>query len=56
MPQSNDEVAAKYRALTDGLIDAPRQRAIEDFVRDLERQGDLRPLLALLAPTVAAPF
>jgi 2-methylcitrate dehydratase PrpD len=55
-PLTNDAVAAKYRALTEGLIDGPRQRAIEEFVRDLERQNDLRPLLALLAPTVAAPF
>lgn len=55
-PQSNDEVAAKYRALTDGLVDAGRQRAIEQMVRSLEAVDDVRELLALLAPPVNAAF
>jgi aconitate decarboxylase len=55
-PQSNDEVAAKFRALTDGLIEPARQAAIERTVRDLENLGDVRELLALLALPVKAAF
>jgi aconitate decarboxylase len=55
-PQDNDGVAAKYRTLTDGLIDAGRQQAIEQQVRALEELPDVRELLALLAPPVAAAF
>lgn len=55
-PQSTDEVARKYRVLTDGLIDQPRQKAIELMVRDLEDLKDIRELLALLAPPVEAAF
>ena len=55
-PQSTDEVAAKYRTLTDGLIDAPRQQAIEQMVRSLEELKDVRELLALLAPPAGAAF
>ena len=55
-PQGSDEVAAKYRILTDGLIDADRQRAIERMVRSIEDLGDVRELLALLAPPVNAAF
>ena len=55
-PQSSDEVAAKFRALTDGLIDRTRQQAIEQMVRSLEDLADLRELLALLAPPVKAAF
>jgi len=55
-PQSSDEVAAKYRTLTDGLIDTPRQQAIEQMVRSLESLDDIRDLLTLLAPPVNAAF
>jgi 2-methylcitrate dehydratase PrpD len=55
-PQSNEEVAAKYRSLTDGLITAERQAAIERMVMDLERLDDVRELMALLGPPVAAAF
>ncbi|MES2184139.1 MAG: MmgE/PrpD family protein [Pseudomonadota bacterium] len=55
-PQDNDGVAAKYRALTDGLIDAGRQARIELLVRSLEELGDVRELIALLAPPAAAAF
>ena len=55
-PQGNDEAAAKYRSLTDGLIDPARQREIEQVVRSLESLDDMRELFALLAPVVGAAF
>ncbi|UUZ76825.1 MmgE/PrpD family protein [Polaromonas sp. P1(28)-13] len=55
-PQSSDEVAAKYRRLTDGLIDTARQQAIEQMVRSLEEVKDVRELLVLLAPPAGAAF
>lgn len=55
-PQDSDAIAAKFRTLTDGLIDAPRQRAIEEMVRSLDALDDVRELLALLAPPVKAAF
>jgi len=50
------EVSAKYRTLTDGLIDASRQRAIEVMTLGIEDVADVRELLALLAPPVGAAF
>lgn len=55
-PQNNDEVAAKYRALTDGLITPTRQAAIESMVMRLDELADIRELTTLLAPPVAAAF
>lgn len=55
-PQSNAEVAAKFRALTDGLVAPARQQAIEQMVAGLETLGDVRELMALLAPPVGAAF
>jgi 2-methylcitrate dehydratase PrpD len=55
-PQDSEAIAAKFRTLTDGLIDAPRQRAIEDMVRSLDRLDDMRALMALLGPPVGAAF
>lgn len=55
-PQSNAEVAMKYRALTGGLIDAKRQSDIEAMVMNLEQLDDVRELLALLAPPVKSAF
>ena len=55
-PPTTEEVAAKYRTLTDGLIDTKRQGAIERMVRLLEELDDVRELLALLAPPVRAAF
>lgn len=54
--QSTDEVAEKYRILTDGLIDAKRQQQIEQMVRSLEELDDVRDLLALLSPRAGAAF
>lgn len=55
-PQSTEGVAAKYRTLTDGLIDAARQKAIEEMTLSIEDLADVRELTALLAPPVASPF
>jgi 2-methylcitrate dehydratase PrpD len=55
-PPGTDEVAAKYRSLTDGLIDAQRQQEIEQMLRSLEDLGDVRELIRLLAPPVGAAF
>ncbi len=55
-PQDSDGVAARFRTLTDGLIDRPRQRDIEQMVRALDELADVRELLALLAAPVGSPF
>jgi aconitate decarboxylase len=55
-PLTTEEVAGKYRTLTDGLIDSSRQNEIEHMVRNLEDLGDVRELLALLAPVVRPAF
>ena len=55
-PLSSDEVARKYRELTNKLVDAERQAAVERSVRDLESLDDMRDLLGLLAPPVGAAF
>ncbi|AQV96798.1 MmgE/PrpD family protein [Cupriavidus necator] len=55
-PQTNDEVAEKYRALTHDLIEPERQASIEHMVRNLEALDDVRDLLGLLAPPVKSPF
>ncbi|ETF03005.1 MmgE/PrpD family protein [Advenella kashmirensis W13003] len=54
--QSTDEVAEKYRSLTDGLIDRSRQQQIEQMVRCIEEVDDIRDLLALLSPVVKPVF
>ena len=55
-PHNTDEVAAKYYSLTADLIDNGRQQQIEQMVRSLEDLGDVRELIALLAPPVGAAF
>lgn len=55
-PQDTAGVAAKFRSLTDGLIDAPRQRAIEEMALGVEDLPDVRELMALLAPVVRPAF
>jgi 2-methylcitrate dehydratase PrpD len=54
--QSTDEVAQKYRALTDGLIDTSRQKEIEQMVRGIEEVDDVRDLLTLLSAPVEPAF
>lgn len=55
-PQSNAAIAAKYRTLTEGLIDGKRQAAIEHAVATLDELGDIGELVRLLAPPVGAAF
>lgn len=55
-PQDTAGVAAKFRSLTDGLIDTARQRAIEELTLGLEDLRDVRELMALLAPVVRPAF
>lgn len=55
-PPDTDAVAAKYRALTDGLMDRQRQQKIEHMVRSLEQLDNIRELIALLALPVQAAF
>ncbi len=55
-PQSIDDVAAKYRTMTDGLIDAGRQAGIERLVRSIEDLPDMRELMALLGAPAGAAF
>lgn len=55
-PLDTDGVAAKFRTLTEALVDRDRQSAIERMVRSIEDLDDVRDLLALLGPPVAAAF
>lgn len=55
-PQSGEEVIAKYRTLTDGLIDKARQDEIVRIVSKLEELDDVGSLIELLAPRVKAAF
>jgi len=55
-PLTNDEVARKYRTLTDGIVDPKRQAAVEDRVMNLEKLADVGELAALLGPEVGAAF
>lgn len=55
-PLTTDEVARKYRVITDGLIETGRQRAIEEMVLGLEDLKDIRDLLALLSPPAKPAF
>lgn len=55
-PLSNDEIVAKYRLLTDGLIDAGRQLEIERTMLSLDQLPDLKRLTDLLYAKAAAAF
>ena len=55
-PLGRDEIVAKYRRLTEGLVDARRQAEIEQAVLSLEQLPDVMRLGELLAPPVAAAF
>ncbi|BEU28438.1 MmgE/PrpD family protein [Paraburkholderia sp. 22B1P] len=52
-PMSNQRIVEKFRALTGGIVDSARQRAIESLVLNLERLADIRELIDSLAPPVA---
>jgi aconitate decarboxylase len=55
-PQSNAEIVAKFRILTDGLITRERQAAIERVIAGFEGLADIDTLTRLLAPPVGAAF
>ena len=53
---SGEEIVAKFRTLTDGLIDAARQSEILRVVQSLETLPDITALVELLAAPVDAAF
>jgi 2-methylcitrate dehydratase PrpD len=55
-PLTNAAVAAKYRTLTNGILEAGRQKEIEELVMGLDKAADLTRLSRLLAAPVPAPF
>jgi aconitate decarboxylase len=55
-PLTNDQIVAKYRTLTDGIVAPRRQADIVDFVLNLETAKDTSGLARLLAPSVGAAF
>lgn len=55
-PLANDEIVAKYRSLTDGLVDPARRACIEELVLGLDDLPDLSTLVDALADPVASPF
>ena len=55
-PLSNQEIVAKFRTLTDGIVEPERQGKIIDTTLRLDELKDASALFALLAPEVGAPF
>jgi aconitate decarboxylase len=55
-PLDREEVVAKYRHLTTGVIDTDRQSRIEGLVLSLDELGDLAELMGELVAPVASPF
>jgi len=55
-PLTNDQIVAKYRTLTDGIVTPQRQADIADFVLNVEANEDLSGFVRLLAPAVGAAF
>ena len=55
-PLTNDQIVAKYRTLTDGIVEPRRQADIADRVLALETLNDTSELSRLLAPAVGAAF
>lgn len=53
-PLSGEGVVTKFRTLTDDIVASSRARQIERMVLDLEDRKDVRTLVDLLAPPVAA--
>ena len=52
-PLSGDQVVAKFRTLTDAVVETSRARQIEGMVLDLENLKDVTELVDLLAPPSA---
>ena len=55
-PLSNEEILAKFRVLTDGIVDTARREAIEQAVLHMEELPSASRLTELLAPAVGAAF
>ena len=55
-PIANGAIVDKYRRLTYGVLDQPRQQMVERLVLALDQLDDLSELLEALAPPVASPF
>lgn len=55
-PMTEAEIIAKYRTLTDGIVDPQRQARIQDFVLNIDKAPDVAELGRLLAPPVGAVF
>ena len=53
-PLTNDQIVAKYRTLTEGIVEPRRQADIADRVLALETLNDTSELSRLLAPAVGA--
>jgi aconitate decarboxylase len=55
-PLSNEQVVAKYRTLTNGLVEPKRQAAIEDLILNLEKLRGITELSNLLSAPVESAF
>jgi len=55
-PMTNEAIAAKYRALTAGIMPEARQQAIERLVLSLDTLADIGALTRHLAESVGSPF
>lgn len=55
-PLSNQEVVAKFRTLTDGIVAPERQAGIIETTLAIETKSDASELFSLLAPPVGAAF
>ena len=55
-PLDRERTIAKFKVVTEGIIDGRRQDAIIDATLGLDKLPDLAPLTAVLAPAVNAAF
>lgn len=55
-PMPREKVIAKFRTLTDGIVNPDRRDAIESMVLGLESLSSVRPLIDLLAQPVGGVF
>ena len=55
-PLPADDVVAKFRTLTRNIVEAPLLAQIEDLVLNLEKLGDVKELISLLAAPVRPVF
>jgi aconitate decarboxylase len=53
-PLTNEQIVAKYRTLTDGLVERERQAAIEECVLNLEKLQGISELSRLLSAPVGS--